>query len=715
MGKFPSSLRESRVGSLVHLGYRGWIASAYLLVALLAGGLLFLEFRGIDEQMSTLARERGAVLFRLVELTRDWNAQHGGVYVPVTAGTQPNPYLKHPRRDLETRDGMQLTMINPAFMTRQIAEIAEQADGVRFHLTSLNLIRPANVADAWEREALRSFEHGRTEVLDLVVDERGPQHRYMAPLLIKQACLSCHAGQGYKLGDIRGGISVTMPAGKILAVRDDRRFRAVSVFGAGALCLALLIHFVIWVSRQNFLSLQAISAGQERLIEARTADLSALNGQLLDEVAERKRKEVLISESEARYRSVLESSQDAIVIIEAPGFRIAYANEQTAALLGMSLSEVLGESLLDFVVPAERSSFEGRLLRRLGDGGFSAASRLRFARPDGSHVRVGDVHIARIDRAEQEGQWVVSIKDVTERLADERALQISAAVMESASEGIVVTDAKNHIIQVNPAFTAITGYRPGEVLGKDPRCLGSGRHDAEFFRALWQQLATEGHWEGEVWNRRPNGTIYVVWLSISTIREEGVDSGGRHVATFIDITQRKEVEELLRHRAHSDPLTDLPNRTVFYDRLQMALVQARRYGNEFALLYVDLDHFKEVNDSMGHAAGDLLLVEAARRMKQVVRDSDTVARLGGDEFAIILPQLHGRGEVEEVARRIVAALLEPFAVSGGQAHVSASVGAAIYPEHGGDLESIRASADAALYAAKDAGRNGYRLATFREA
>lgn len=711
MGKFLPPLRGSRFGSLVHLGYRGWVASAYLLVALLAGSLLFVEFKGIDEQMSTLARERGAVLFRLVELTRDWNARHGGVYVPVTEVTQPNPYLTHPRRDLETVDGMRLTMINPAFMTRQIAEIAEQADGVRFHLTSLKPIRRANAADAWENEALLAFEQGRTEVLDLVFDERGPQHRYMAPLMIKQACLSCHAEQGYKLGDIRGGISVTMPAGKFLAVREARRFRAVSVFGGGALCLALLIHFVISVSRQNFLRLQEISAGQERLIEARTADLSTLNGQLLEEVAERKHKEVLISESEARYRSVLETSQDAIVIIEAPRFNIVYANEQTAALFGTELSAVLGEPLLAFVAMHERAAVEGSLVRRLQGGPVSATSRVRFARPDGSHLRVGDVHVARIDRAAQDGQWVVSIKDVTERLADERALQISAAVMESASEGIVVTDAKNHIMQVNPAFSAITGYRPGEVLGKDPRCLGSGRHDPEFFAALWQQLGSEGRWEGEVWNRRPDGTVYLVWLSISAICGEGVESGGRHVATFIDITQRKEVEELLRHRAQSDPLTDLPNRTVFYDRLQMALVQARRYGTEFALLYIDLDHFKEVNDSMGHAAGDELLVETARRMKQVVRDSDTVARLGGDEFAVILPQLRGRDEVDEVARRIVAALVEPFNVAGGEVSVSASVGAAIYPAHGGDMESIRASADAALYAAKDAGRNGYRLAT----
>jgi diguanylate cyclase (GGDEF)-like protein len=181
------------------------------------------------------------------------------------------------------------------------------------------------------------------------------------------------------------------------------------------------------------------------------------------------------------------------------------------------------------------------------------------------------------------------------------------------------------------------------------------------------------------------------------------------VATFIDITQRKEVEELLRHRAQSDPLTDLPNRTVFHDRLQMVLIQARRYGEVFALFYIDLDRFKEVNDSLGHAAGDELLIEAARRLMLAVRQSDTVARLGGDEFAVILPKIGSQLEVEEVAQRVVAALARPFLLAAGEACISASVGVAIYPQHGEDLESIQASADTALYAVKQTGRNAYRF------
>jgi PAS domain S-box-containing protein len=448
------------------------------------------EFRQIDEGIETLARERGSVLFRLVELTRDWNAQHGGVYVRVTENTQPNPYLEHPKRDLETVDGIRLTMVNPAFMTRQIAEIAEAADGVKYHITSLKPIRPANAADPWEAAALAGFEKNtQLDLLELVQTEAGPVHRYMAPLIVKQACLACHARQDYKVGDVRGGISVTMPAAKLLSVRSDQRQRAMLIFGASTLAIALLLHLVAWRSRRYFLQLRKLTAGQEQLIAERTLALSAANAQLLDEVAVRKRSETRISESEARYRSVIETSQDAIVIVEAPDFTVVFVNERALSMLGLAQESVLNRRLIDFIHPLDRAMVAERLERRARGEFVSAASRLRFSRPDGSHMRVGDVHVARIESAGGKQQWVVSAQDVTDLLENQRALQIAAAVMESAAEGIVVTDGQNRIIQVNPAFTAITGYRPQEVLGKDPSLLSSGRHGPEFFREMWAALA----------------------------------------------------------------------------------------------------------------------------------------------------------------------------------------------------------------------------------
>ena len=692
------------------VSYRASVVLAYLFLAIVCGLGMSNEFGHIDENVTTLARERGNVLFRLVELTRDWNALHGGVYVRVSEHTQPNPYLSHPQRDLETTDGVRLTMINPAYMTRQIAEIAEKANGVKYHITSLNPIRPANMPDAWEAEALRAFEaHSQREVLSLINLETDPVHRFMAPLLVKEACLPCHKKQGYQLGQVRGGISITMPAREVLEIRHEQRQRTMLTYGAAGLIIGLLMHFAIWRSRRHFLRLHELTAGQENLIVERTQALSSANSQLIDEIAERRRNEALIAESEARYRSVIETSQDGILIMQAPTFEIVFANERAAAMLGLLPERLLGRPVIDFVFEPDRPMVAERLGQRLRGLPVSAAARCRFADPEVGRVRVCDVHIARIESDAGLLQWVVSVQDVTDRLASERALQISAAVMESATEGIVVTDVDNHIIQVNPAFTAISGYRPQEVLGKDPRLLGAGRHSDGFFKDMWARLASEGHWAGEVWNKRPDGTVYVVWLAISSIHGGALESGGRHVATFIDITQRKEMEELLRHKAHSDPLTNLPNRALFYDRLQMVQTQARRYGEQFGLLYLDLDYFKNVNDTLGHAAGDALLIEAARRLVLAVRDSDTVARLGGDEFAVILPKISGQGEVEEVAQRIVLEMAREFHLEVDVARISASVGIALYPVHGEDLDVLKQHADMALYAVKRAGRNGYQV------
>lgn len=302
-------------------------------------------------------------------------------------------------------------------------------------------------------------------------------------------------------------------------------------------------------------------------------------------------------------------------------------------------------------------------------------------------------------------------REVLERRQREDELRIAGAVFESAAEAIIVTDADNRIVRVNPAFTAITGYTAGEVIGKDPALLESGRHGAEFFAEMWAALRECGHWEGEIWNRHKNGDIMVEWLSISTIGDRrGAGPGaGQYLAIFHDITRRKADEDLLRHRAHHDALTDLPNRSLFYDRLQSTFNQAKRYHRIFALLQVDLDRFKEVNDTLGHAAGDQLLVEAARRLTSCVRESDTVARLGGDEFALILSDMASEDEAEQVARRAVQLLAEPYHLDAGTASISGCIGIALYPQHGQDSEQLMMNADSAMYAAKTSGRNAYHL------
>jgi len=299
------------------------------------------------------------------------------------------------------------------------------------------------------------------------------------------------------------------------------------------------------------------------------------------------------------------------------------------------------------------------------------------------------------------------LREIEERQHHEDALRVADAVFESAAEAIIVTDANNDIVRVNPAFTAITGYRPAEVTGRNPRLLKSGRHGPDFYREMWSDLNRLGHWEGEIWNRYKNGDIRVEWLSIAKIRDG--EGAAQHLAMFHDITRRKEAEELLRFKAHHDALTELPNRELFKDRLQTAINQARRYHRNFALLLIDLDRFKEVNDSLGHTAGDQLLVEAAQRLTSCVRETDTVARLGGDEFAIILSEMSSDDEAEQVAQRAVDLLNEPYHLDAGTARISGCVGIALYPVHGRESDQLLRNADSALYAAKEGGRNTYRI------
>jgi diguanylate cyclase (GGDEF)-like protein/PAS domain S-box-containing protein len=292
-----------------------------------------------------------------------------------------------------------------------------------------------------------------------------------------------------------------------------------------------------------------------------------------------------------------------------------------------------------------------------------------------------------------------------EREVEER--EVAAAVFDNVPEAIMVVDANGLIMQVNPSFTQMTGYRESEALGKDVTFLKSSHHPSEFFADMMQTLYQEGRWQGEIWNRRRSGEVFAAWLSIA--RVEGTESSKRYVATLSDITLRKELEDQLRHLAYHDSLTDLPNRALFKDRLLMAITQALRHKRLFAVCFIDLDHFKAINDTLGHGAGDRLLIEAAGRLRSCVRESDSLARLGGDEFAAILTELASVDEVKVVAARMVQELARPFELGVGTGQLSASIGIAMFPEHGGNMEALQLSADAALYRVKEGGRNGFQI------
>lgn len=300
-------------------------------------------------------------------------------------------------------------------------------------------------------------------------------------------------------------------------------------------------------------------------------------------------------------------------------------------------------------------------------------------------------------------------RDITERKRLESEMSLAALVYQHTREGILVTDTDNRIIAINPACSQITGYELDEVLGKNPSIFSSGRQDRAFYQSMWQAINSVDFWHGEIWDRRKGGAIYAKSLSISRLKtDEGAVRG--YVALFSDITQKKQSEELIWHQANFDVLTGLPNRRMFRDRLEQEIKKDYRAGFLLALLFIDLDHFKEINDTLGHLIGDELLIEAARRISACTRESDTVARLGGDEFTVILPQLSDSKHIEAIAQKIIARLADPFLLGNELAYVTASVGVTLYPDDATQVEQLIKNADQAMYVAKNLGRN--RLSYF---
>lgn len=299
--------------------------------------------------------------------------------------------------------------------------------------------------------------------------------------------------------------------------------------------------------------------------------------------------------------------------------------------------------------------------------------------------------------------WLQSVKW---RNGPERErMRMAATVYAHSREGVIIADADHNIVMVNPAFTAITGYAEAEALGRNPRMLSSGMQDAAFYSEMWETIEREGSWQGELWNRRRDGTLYAESLSITRVTD---DEGQirNYVSIFSDITERRRAEQQIHRLAHYDVLTGLPNRALLVDRAAQALSLSRRTEDPLALMFLDLDHFKEINDTLGHRIGDLLLVAVAERLLSAVREHDTVSRQGGDEFVIILPGTSAEGAAH-VAAKICGLIAQPFEVEQHSLCVTTSIGVAMFPEHAADFDSLARAADAAMYRAKREGRNRY--------
>ncbi|HEY0719932.1 MAG TPA: EAL domain-containing protein [Gammaproteobacteria bacterium] len=289
-------------------------------------------------------------------------------------------------------------------------------------------------------------------------------------------------------------------------------------------------------------------------------------------------------------------------------------------------------------------------------------------------------------------------------------LRLAAQVFDSSTEGIIITDKEQHILKVNRAFCDITGYSPEEIIGQTPKILRSGRHDRDFYRAMWHDLNSRGNWQGEIWNRRKSGEVFPELLVINVVHG---DSGAvsHYVAIFIDISERKMAEDHILHLAHHDALTELPNRLLFIDRLRQSFVQAKLEQHKVALLSMDIDRFKTINDTLGHHIGDQLLQEVARRLHHTLQGINTIARLGGDEFVILLNRIGAIEDAGHMASRIINAMAQPFTITEHTLTITVSIGIGIYPDDGADVITLMKSADVAMYHAKEMGRNNYQYFT----
>lgn len=426
-----------------------------------------------------------------------------------------------------------------------------------------------------------------------------------------------------------------------------------------------------------------------------------LIGYFLDVTGE-KATEAALKASEAQYRAVIESSGDGFWLADAQGFLLE-TNAPYSRLSGYSEAELKGLHISQLEAAESPEQTRAHIERLLRSG-----SEIFETRHRSKSGRILDVEVAVSYSPVNGGRFFCFVRDIADRKHTEKEPHLVAQVFRNTSEGIVITQPDGIIVDVNEAYCHIMGYSREEMIGARPNKVSSGRHDRAFFDQMWRSLAEDGYWVGEVWDRRKNGEVFPKWLTINAVH--GPDGELTHyVGTFSDISALKLVEEQLQHLAYYDALTELPNRTLFQDRLVHEINISRRDRRRIAVLFMDLDRFKVVNDTLGHSAGDELLIHVSQRLKHMLRENDTVARLGGDEFTLIARDVTSIDTVASLANRIITDLGRPFSVQGNEVLVGASIGISVFPDDGKDFDTLTMHADAAMYDAKNAGRGQYRF------
>jgi diguanylate cyclase (GGDEF)-like protein/PAS domain S-box-containing protein len=426
-----------------------------------------------------------------------------------------------------------------------------------------------------------------------------------------------------------------------------------------------------------------------------------------------------IQQSEARYRHLI-NQMGGYVAELLPSGEILYLNEAMAKLLGCNAAALGGFDFFEKLLPSQMAVAPQALRDQFLRGGELKAHRTGFWAADGS-LRVLSWNSAHVTSPDKQLERLIFLaQDFTQQVHAEQEMRIAAIAFE-AQEGMVVTDAHGTILRVNQAFSDITGYSTSEVIGQNPRFLSSGRHDAAFYAALWADVKQHGMWQGEIWNRRKSAEVFPEWLTITAVKDDaGVVT--QYVGSFVDSTLRKEAADQIERLAFYDPLTQLANRRLMLDRLKRALASCQRRTMQGALMLIDIDNFKSLNDTLGHDVGDSLLVEVARRLNACVRVGDTVARFGGDEFIIILEDLDASSQAvvqaESIALKILERLRQSYALGAKASDMAglarkhdctASIGVTLFPDGQLSTDDLIKHADLAMYQAKAAGRNTVRF------
>ena len=425
---------------------------------------------------------------------------------------------------------------------------------------------------------------------------------------------------------------------------------------------------------------------------------------IIYDISERKHDEMRIEALLTEQGAILDNVMFGVLFVRER--RIVSANRRAEALFGYGEAELVGRST-EILFPG-RAEYERLWLEKYPKiaAGPDTGEEIQFRRRDGSSFWLLVSGCALDSARPNEGSiWVFA--DITERKLAEEKLRLSATVLEHIADGVTVLDVHGRVLATNPAFTQITGFTEMEALGQQSSLTRPGRDDEPFYRQMWQDLLETGFWRGERWEKRKNGEAYLEWLTVSSVRDDS-DQVTHYVCVFSDITEVKESQDKLDHLAHHDPLTALPNRLLFHDRLQHAMVRCARAGQQLAVLFIDLDRFKNVNDTLGHHVGDLLLKQVAGQLAACLREGDTLARLGGDEFIVLLEDVGGQGAAH-VAEKLMALFEQPLTVSGYELFVTGSVGISLFPQDATDLNMLIRNADVAMYQAKARGRNGYQF------